>query len=63
MSLTIVEKNLLKASDIVLGLFSIWLFMFRDKICLFDLVFTLIRDLRASQVSLEFVSCSLKNVL
>ena len=53
MSLVIVEKNLLKASDIVLGLVSIWLFTFRDVICLFDLVFTLIRDLTAYQVCLE----------
>ena len=53
MSLAIVEKNLLKASDIVLGLVSIWLFIFRDVICLFDLVFTLIRDLTAYQVCLE----------
>ena len=63
MSLAIVEKNLLKASDIVLGLVSIWLFIFRDVICLFDLVFTLIRDLAASQACLEFVLCSLKNVV
>ena len=63
MSLAIVEKNLLKASDFVLRLVSIWLFIFRDVICLFDLIFTLIRDLTASQVCLEFVLCSLENVL
>ena len=62
MSLPIVQKNLLKASDIVLGLVSIWLFIFRDVICLFDLVFTLIRDFTASKVCLEFVLHSLKNV-
>ena len=61
LKIAIMEKNLLKASDIVLGLVPIWLFIFRDIICLFDLVFTLIRDLTASQVCLEFVLCSLKN--
>ena len=60
MSLAFMEKNLLKASDIVLGLVSIWLLIFRDAICLFDLVFILIRDLTASQVCLEFVLFSLK---
>ena len=60
-SLAILEKNLLKAFDIVLGLVSIWLLIFIDVICLFDLIFTLIRDLAASQVCLEFVLCSLKN--
>ena len=63
MSSAIVKKNLLKATDIVLGLVSIWLFIFRDVFCLFDLVFILIRDLTASQVCSEFVLCSLKNVL
>ena len=63
MSLAIVEKNFLKASDIVLGLTSICLFIFRDVICLFHLVFTLIRDITASQVCVEFILCSLKNVL
>ena len=62
-SLTIVAKNLLKAAYIVLGLVSIWLFVFRDIIYLFDLIFTLLRDLTISQVCLEFVFCSLKNVL
>ena len=47
-SLAIVDRNLLKASDIVLGLVFIWLFMFGDVICLFDLTFTLIRDLIVS---------------
>ena len=61
--LAIVEKNLLKVSDIVLGLASIWLFIFRDVICLFYLISTLIRDFTASQVCLEFVFCPLKNVL
>ena len=60
MSLAFMEKNLLKASHIVLGLVSIWFLIFRDAICLFDLVFILIRDLTASQVCLEFVLCSLK---
>ena len=62
-SLTIVAKNLLKAAYIVLGLVSIWLFVFKDIIYLFDLIFTLLRDLITSQVWLEFVFCSLKNVL
>ena len=62
-SLAIVAKNLLKAADIVLGLVSVWLFMFRDIIYLFDLIFTLVRDLTISQVCLEFFFCSLKNVL
>ena len=62
-SLAIVEKNLLKASDVVLGLVSIWLFIFRDAICLFDLVFPLIRDLTVFRGFLEFVLFSLKNVL
>ena len=53
-SLAIVVKNLLKAADIVLGLVSVWLFMFRDIIYLFDLIFTLLRDLTISQVCLEF---------
>ena len=57
------EKNLLKASDIVFELVSIWLFIFRDVISLFDLVFALIIDLTSSKVYLEFVSCSLKNAL
>ena len=56
-SLAVVDKNLLEASDIVLGLLSLWLFIFRDVICLFDLISTLIRDLTAPQVCLEFVLC------
>ena len=56
-SLAVVVKNLLEASDIVLGLLSLWLFIFRDVICLSDLIFTLIRDLTAPQVCLEFVLC------
>ena len=63
MSLAIVEKNLLKASDIILGLVSIWFIIFRDVICLSDFICTLIRDLTASQVCLfKFVLCSLKNL-
>ena len=53
-SLPIVEKNLLKASDIGLGLVSIWLIRFSDAICLFDLIFAIIRNLAASQVCLYF---------
>ena len=60
MSLATVDRNLLKAFNIVLRLVSIWLFIFREVICLFDLIFTLIRDLTASQVCLEFDWCSLK---
>ena len=55
-------KKLVK-SDIVLGLVSIWLFIFRDIVCLFDLILKLIRDLKASQVCLEFDLGPLKNVL
>ena len=54
MSLAIVEKNLLICQhDIVLRLLSIWLFIFRDVICLLDLVFTLIIDFTASQVCIK----------
>ena len=60
--LAIVEKNLLKASDTIFGLVSIWLFIFRNIIHLYDLIFTLVRDLTASQLSLEFALSSLKNV-
>ena len=47
-SLAIVEKNILKASDIVLGgSFCLVVYIYRDIICVFDLIFTLIRDLTA----------------
>ena len=49
-SLTTVEKNLFKVSDLDFGLVSIWLFIFRNAICLFDLIFTIISDLTAAQV-------------
>ena len=49
--------------DLVVGLVSICLFIFGDIICLFDLIFTLIINLTASRVCLDFVFCSLKNVL
>ena len=49
-SLTTVEKNLFKVSDLDFGLVSIRLFIFRNAICLFDLIFTIISDLTAAQV-------------
>ena len=52
-------EKLLRASDNVLGLASIRLFIFRYVICLFDLIFTLIKDLTASLVCLEYVLYSL----
>ena len=52
------EKLVKSIWYIVLGLVSIWLFIFGDVICLFDLILTLIRDLTASQVCLEFVELS-----
>ena len=48
---------------IVLMLVSIWFFIFRYVTRLFDLIFTLIRDLTVSQGELEFVLSLLKRVL
>ena len=48
---------------IVLMLVSIWFFIFRYVTRLFDLIFTLIRDLTVSLGELEFVLSLLKRVL
>ena len=48
---------------IVLMLVSIWFFIFRYVTSLFDLIFTLIRDLTVSLGELEFVLSLLKRVL
>ena len=52
-------EKLLRASDNVLGLVSILLFIFRYIICLFDLIFTSVKDLTASLVCLEYFLYSL----